>query len=448
MNKTIISQLIILLIISFNNAFGLYSKNKDQTLEQLNLFGEVFERIKHNYVEEVTDQNLIEAALNGMLTSLDPHSGYLDETSFDQIQIHTKGEFGGLGIEVTMEGGLIKIISPIDDTPAAKAGVQSGDYIIGINEQPVMGMSLDEAVKQMRGKAGTTIHLTLLRENSNEPIELDLIREVIKIKVVKANYQDNIAYIRITQFSEQTLINVRQEIENLKNQNKIFNGLILDLRNNPGGLLEQAIEVTDLFLDQGEIVSTKGKNNTNIQRRNATKGDIIKGIPMVILINGGSASASEIVAGALQDHKRAIIIGTKSFGKGSVQSIIPLSANNAIRLTTARYYTPSGRSIQAEGINPDIIVEPVKINLNTENKINKKIFAESSLKNHLKNEKEPSNNQISLSESKKQLIIKDQQIQNKNKSQSLDLENDFQLVRAIDLLKGLNIIWQNKIILN
>jgi carboxyl-terminal processing protease len=335
--------------------------NTSDTYEQLRLFGDVFEKVRADYVEEVTDAELIESAINGMLTSLDPHSSYLNPESFDEMQVQTRGEFGGLGIEVTMENGVVKVVSPIDDTPAARAGLQPGDFIIQINGKPVLGLTLSEAVDLMRGPVDSEITLTVQR-GEQDPFDITLKRAVIKIQSVRARLEGDIAYLRITSFSEQAATGLESAYKKLSEQaNGKLAGVVLDLRNNPGGLLDQAVAVSDAFLDKGEIVSTRGRKPDDSQRFNARPGDIAKGLPMVVLINGGSASASEIVAGALQDHHRAIVLGTKSFGKGSVQTIIPVPQQGAIRLTTARYFTPSGRSIQATGIEPDIVAEQARI---------------------------------------------------------------------------------------
>ncbi|HVZ02056.1 MAG TPA: S41 family peptidase [Dongiaceae bacterium] len=332
------------------------------TYEQLNLFGEVFERIRASYVEPVKDDQLIESAINGMLSGLDPHSSYMNAKDYADMQIQTKGEFGGLGIEVTMQDGLIKVVSPMDDTPAAKAGIQPGDLISHIDGDPVLGLTLNQAVDKMRGEIGSSITLTVIRGNQ-DPFDVTMKRAVITLKSVRWEMEpNNIGYVRITSFSEQTDSGLKDALKGIKAAAKgNLTGVVLDLRNNPGGLLDQAIAVSDDFLDKGEIVSTRGRNPDDGQRWNAEAGDLLDGKPLIVLINGGSASASEIVSGALQDHHRAILMGTKSFGKGSVQSIIPIPNHGAIRLTTARYYTPSGRSIQAKGIDPDIQVEPAKI---------------------------------------------------------------------------------------
>jgi carboxyl-terminal processing protease len=332
-----------------------------ETYELLDLFGDVFERVRSDYVEETTDEQLIEAAVNGMLTALDPHSGYMNSKRFDEMKVQTQGQFGGLGLEVTMDGGIVKVISPIDDTPAYAAGIQPGDLITHIDGAQVLGMQLPEAVEKMRGAVGSSVRLTL-RRGAEEPFEVTLTRAIIKIKSVRSRLDGKVGIVRISSFSEQTEAGVADAVDKLKAEAKgPLQGLVLDLRNNPGGLLSQAVAVSDAFLERGEIVSTRSRKPEDSQRYNARTGDIAGGVPIVVLINGGSASAAEIVAGALQDQHRAIVLGTKSFGKGSVQTIIPLTGHGAMRLTTARYYTPSGRSIQAVGIEPDIVVEPARI---------------------------------------------------------------------------------------
>jgi carboxyl-terminal processing protease len=330
-----------------------------ETYRLLNLFGDVYERVRAEYVEPINDRDAVENAINGMLTGLDPHSSYLNQRSYRDMQVQTRGEFGGLGIEVTQENGYIKVISPIDETPAARAGVKAGDQNTHLNGNSVQGLTLQEAVEQMRGERGTAIKITIRREGADRPIELSLTREVIRPQVVRFRMEGNdIGYIRLTSFNEQTETGLKRALTTLRQQAGPggLKGLVLDLRNNPGGLLDQAVQVSDDFLDQGEIVSTRARRPEDAQRWNAKAGDIAQGIPMVVLINGGSASASEIVAGALQDHRRAIVLGVKSFGKGSVQTVMPIPGQGAIRLTTARYYTPSGRSIQGTGIEPDIEV--------------------------------------------------------------------------------------------
>lgn len=330
------------------------------TYQHLDLFGNIFERVRSAYVDEVDEAALIESAINGMLASLDPHSSYLAPEGFEDMRVQTRGEFGGLGIEVTMEEGLVRVVAPIDETPAAKAGVQAGDLITHIDGEGVLGLTLADAVDRMRGRVGTDIVITIARQGRDEPLVLTLTREIIKIRAVRGRVEGDVGVIRITTFNEQTFDNLTATIDEIKAElGGIENvkGFVLDLRNNPGGLLNQAIAVTDAFLDRGEIVSTRGRNGRDSERHNAQPGDLTNGKPIVVLINEGSASASEIVAGALQDHRRAVVVGAKSFGKGSVQTIMPLSGQGAIRLTTARYYTPSGRSIQALGIEPDILVQ-------------------------------------------------------------------------------------------
>ncbi len=333
-----------------------------ETYEQLNLFGDVFERVRNDHVVESKDNELVEAAINGMLASLDPHSSFMNADAYRDMQVQTRGEFGGLGIEVTMENGVVKVVTPIDDTPAAKAGIQSGDYITHLDGKQVMGMNLKQAVDLMRGPVNTPIKLSIVREGTAEPFDVVLKRAVITVQSVRARREKDVAYIRITAFNEHTNDGVVENLEKLKKEiGANFQGVVLDLRNNPGGLLDQAIAVSDTFLERGEIVSTRGRHADDIQRFSATKGDLTGGKPVIVIINGGSASASEIVAGALQDHRRGIVLGTTSFGKGSVQTIIPLAGKGALRMTTARYFTPSGRSIQATGIEPDIKVEQSKL---------------------------------------------------------------------------------------
>jgi carboxyl-terminal processing protease len=356
------------------------------TYRNLNLFGDVFEKIRSDYVERPDEQKLVESAINGMLTSLDPHSSYMDPKSYRDMQVQTRGEFGGLGIEVTQEEGFVKVVTPIDDTPASRAGIMAGDLISAIDDEAVQGLTLNQAVDKMRGPVNTSVKLTVLRGAQKEPREVKLTRAVIQIKSVRSRQEgEDIGYIRITQFSEQTFDGVKQALQKFQQDmpGDKLKGYVLDLRNNPGGLLDQSVSVSNAFLDKGEIVSTRGRNADETQRYNARPGDISKGKPVIVLINGGSASASEIVAGALQDHKRATILGTRSFGKGSVQTIIPLGQNNgALRLTTARYYTPSGRSIQAKGIDPDIqILQDVPDELKGKDETK----GEASLKGHLKN---------------------------------------------------------------
>ena len=332
------------------------SDDQEETYRQLTLFGDVFERVRSDYVEEVTDQDLVEAAINGMLTSLDPHSGYLPDDNFKKMQVQTTGRFGGLGIEVTMESGFVKVVSPIDDTPAAKAGLQPEDLIVTVDDVSLVGLTLAEAVEKLRGPVGSEIRIMVQRAQ-DEPFEVSIIRDEIKIKSVRSRLYDTIGYVRITTFSEQTTPGLMNAVDDLYAETDgNLSGIVLDLRNNPGGLLNEAIKVSDAFLEEGEIVSTRGRDDSDIQHAYARPGDITRGLPIVVLINSGSASASEIVAGALKDHRRAILMGTRSFGKGSVQTIVPLPGHGAMRLTTARYFTPSGVSIQARGIEPDIEV--------------------------------------------------------------------------------------------
>jgi carboxyl-terminal processing protease len=355
------------------------------TYRQLNLFGDVFERVRADYVEKPDDSKLIETAINGMLAGLDPHSSYMDAKSFRDMQVQTRGEFGGLGIEVTMEDGLIKVVAPIDETPAAKAGILANDIITKLDDEQVQGLTLNQAVEKMRGPVNTKIRLTIVRKGQDKPVEVSITRDVIRVRSVRSHIEgEDVGYIRLTVFNEQTTEGMKKAIADIKAkvaENKL-KGYILDLRNNPGGLLDQAISVSDSFLQKGEIVSTRGRNAEETQRFNARPGDLTSGKPLIVLVNGGSASASEIVAGALQDHRRATVLGTRSFGKGSVQTIIPLgSGNGALRLTTARYYTPSGRSIQAKGITPDIEVlqdVPDELKAKTDTK------GEASLRGHLK----------------------------------------------------------------
>ena len=430
---------------AFLLAFGLPAASQNNTnsdtYDQLRLFGDVFEKVRADYVEEVTDQQLVENAINGMLSALDPHSSYMNAKSFDEMQVQTRGEFGGLGIEVTMENGLVKVVSPIDDTPAARAGIQPGDFIIELDGQPVMGLSLSEAVDKMRGPVDSDIKLTIQR-GDKEPFDVTLTRAVVKIQSVRSHLEGtDIAYLRITSFSEQTDTGLEAQFKKLKDQagGKLA-GIVLDLRNNPGGLLDQAVAVSDDFLDKGEIVSTRGRHAEDAQRYNARPGDIADGLPMVVLINGGSASASEIVAGALQDHHRAIMLGTKSFGKGSVQTIIPVPGHGAIRLTTARYFTPSGRSIQALGIDPDIVAEQAKVEVLAQ----QKRIGEADLRGALQNpdqaqkpaqqQPEDSNGTGGGSTNTNPPGASTDQTAGAAKPAA---EQDYQLSRAVDLLHGI-----------
>ncbi len=375
---------------TFLNVTRTYSATSENSelYRQLDLFGDVMERVRSDYVEKPDDSMLIESAINGMLSSLDPHSSYLSPKNYRDMQVQTRGEFGGLGIEVTMENGVVKVVSPIDDTPAAKAGLLANDLITHLDNEQIVGLTLEQAVEKMRGPVNTPITLTIVRKGVEDPFDVKVVRDIIRINAVKAHDEKDVAYIKVTTFNEQTHTNLIKAIEEAKKSiGKDLKGYIIDLRNNPGGLLDQAISVSDDFLDRGAVVLTKGRNNEETQRAQAHPGDATDGKKVVVLINGGSASASEIVAGALQDHKRATIIGTRSFGKGSVQTIIPLGANNgAIRLTTARYYTPSNRSIQAKGIDPDIVIEQeLPDELKKKAAAAEKSRGEASLRGHLKN---------------------------------------------------------------
>lgn len=390
------------------------TNKNDETFRLLNLFGDVFERVRADYVEELTDEELIEAAIAGMLSSLDPHSSYLNAKNFQDMQVQTRGRFGGLGIEVTMENGLVKVVSPIDDTPAFRAGIEAGDLITHLDEEPVLGLTLSQAVDKMRGKIGTDIKVRVRRDGVDD-FDVTLTRAVIKIRSVRSHMEGKIGYLRITSFSATATDGVKRAIEKFKKEvGNDLQGVIVDLRNNPGGLLDQAVGVSDVFLEKGEIVSTRSKKPEETSRYNARNGDLTDGLPLVVLINGGSASASEIVAGALQDHNRAVILGTKSFGKGSVQTIIPLSQQGAMRLTTARYYTPSGRSIQAVGIEPDILVEPAKIESLARPDSTREADLRGALENGNAKEEEA-----------------------KKKTEPADAKpRDYQLDRALDLIRG------------
>jgi carboxyl-terminal processing protease len=394
--------------------------NSSETYRLLNLFGEIFERVRTDYVEGTEDRKLIEDAINGMLTSLDPHSSYMPPKSFRDMQVQTRGEFGGLGIEVTMENGFVKVVSPIDETPAARAGLRPGDFVTHIDNEPVLGLTLQEAVEKMRGPVNSNIKL-MIRRGGGDPFEVTLTRAVIRVQSVRSRVEGELGYVRITSFTEQTESGLKNAIDRIRQQsgNKL-KGLVLDMRNNPGGLLDQAIAVSDAFLDKGEIVSTRGRRNDEAQRFNAKPGDLLNGLPIVVLINGGSASASEIVAGALQDHRRAILLGTRSFGKGSVQTIIPMGNQGAIRLTTARYFTPSGRSIQAQGIDPDIVVEPARL----EKVDQPRARRESDLRGALRNDQQQGQGQ-------------QQPGQGGEQPAAAEGTEDYQLQRAFDLLRGL-----------
>ena len=398
------------------------SAANSEIYRQLDLFGEVLERVRSDYVEKPEDAKLIEAAINGMLTALDPHSSYLNPKHFRDMQVQTRGEFGGLGIEVTMENGVVKVVSAIEDTPASKAGLLSGDLITALDKKPIQGLTLEEAVEKMRGPVNAPITLTIERKGVDNPFDVAVTRDVIHIKPVKYNAEDDVGYVHITSFSEQTTADLEKAVDDLKKKiGPKLKGYIIDLRNNPGGLLDQAISVSDAFLDQGAIVLTKGRNIEETQRSNARPGDIAEGKKIVVLINGGSASASEIVAGALQDHHRATIVGTRSFGKGSVQTIIPLGSNGALRLTTARYYTPSGRSIQAKGIEPEVVVEeelPDELKKTAANSV-----GEVNLRGHLKGEDESEDNSTQEEGGSSSYVPPEE-------------DKDTQLQYALDLLRG------------
>ncbi|MBX2856292.1 MAG: S41 family peptidase [Rhodobacteraceae bacterium] len=407
--------------------FGLAIAQDDAEYRSLELFGDIFERVRSAYVEEVNEEELIENAINGMLASLDPHSSYLAPKNYQEMQEQTKGEFGGLGIEVTMENGFVKVVAPIDDTPAARAGLKNDDFITHLDGEAVLGLTLSEAVDKMRGKIGTDIILTISREGADEPFDVTITRDKIVINPVRSRVEGDIGYLRVTTFNQQTTENLETEIDRLNEEigEDKLRGFVLDLRNNPGGLLTQAIGVSDAFLDKGEIVSTRGRDSRNAERHSATTGDLTKGLPIVVLINGGSASASEIVAGALQDHRRGIVVGTKSFGKGSVQTIMPLANRaGAIRLTTSRYYTPSGRSIQALGIEPDVVVEQLEVEAP---ETSDRQRSESSLRGALSNDTSGDEAQT------------EEEVEKETQDARRKLrEEDYQLSYALDLLSGLS----------
>ena len=408
------------------------ASQEDNVYEQLDLFGDIFERIRSQYVEDVDTSELIEAAIDGMLTSLDPHSSYLSPDDAVAMRVQTRGEFGGLGIEVTQEEGFVKVVSPMDDTPADEAGMLAGDFITHVDGESLLGLTLDDAVGKMRGPVGAEIIITVVREGEKEPFDVSIIRDTIELQAVRARTQGDTVVLRVTTFNDKTTPNLTEklaeEVAALGGMENV-NGFVIDLRNNPGGLLTQAIRVSDAFLEEGEIVSTRGRNPAEGDRFNATPGDLAQGKPVVVLINGGSASASEIVAGALQDHRRAIVIGTKSFGKGSVQTIMPLRGEGAMRLTTARYYTPSGRSIQALGVSPDIVVEQPrrKPDADEQEEPARKGRTEADLRGSLNND--------SLSEDEIRQIEEDRE---KAEASAELREEDYQLAYAIDILKGLS----------
>jgi carboxyl-terminal processing protease len=391
-------------------------------LKDLRLFADIFNNIRTSYVESVDDKTLLQNAIRGMLSGLDPHSAYLDAKVFEELQINTSGEFGGLGIEVQMDNGFVRVVTPIDDTPASRAGLKAGDLIMKLDDQPVKGMSLDDAIKIMRGAPGSDIILTVLREGQEKPLEFTLTRDVIKVTSVRKRWlEDGYGYVRISQFQVQTGEDLNEAIQKLQEENKDLKGLVLDLRNNPGGVLQAAVDVVDTFLTNGLVVYTEGRISTAKSQFHATPDDQINGAPIVVLINGGSASASEIVAGALQDHRRAIIMGTQSFGKGSVQTVIPVDAENGIKLTTARYFTPNGRSIQAQGIEPDILVERAKV----ETIKPRTQYKEADLAGHLSNTNDG------------------ESTEDKNVQEDRLAEKDYQLSEALNVLKGYNILSAN-----
>ncbi|RLL72493.1 S41 family peptidase [Paenirhodobacter hankyongi] len=408
--------------------------------EQLDLFGDIFERIRADYVEPVDDKKLIEAAINGMLSSLDPHSSYLPPDDYADMKVQTRGSFGGLGIEVTQEDGFVKVVSPMDGTPAAEAGIQSGDYITHVDGESLMGLTLDQAVDKMRGPVGSEITITVARQGQQDPFDVTMTRDTIKLTAVKGRLEGKTVVLRITTFNDQTFPNLQESLKKAVDEaggmDKV-DGIVIDLRNNPGGLLTQAISVSDAFLDKGEIVSTRGRKPEDSERWNATAGDLAQGKPIVVLINGGSASASEIVTGALQDHHRAIVVGTKSFGKGSVQTVMPIRSEGAMRLTTARYYTPSGRSIQALGIQPDIVVPqpdaaPAAEDQTSEDKPEAKTRSEADLQGILTND--------SMTEDEKKQA--EEERAKAEEAAKLRLQ-DFQLAYAIDIIKGMKVMAQD-----
>ena len=424
LRKLVLGAAVALLMVPTARAAGEGETDAD-TYRLLNLLGDVFERVRADYVEETTDQELIEAAITGMLTSLDPHSSYLNAKNYREMQVQTRGEFGGLGIEVTMEGGLVKVVSPIDDTPAFRAGLEPNDLISHLDGEAVLGLTLAQAVERMRGRVGTDIRLTVRREG-REPFDVTITRAIIKIRSVRSRLEGKVGYVRITSFNEQADKGLKAALKKISEEvDGELLGIVLDLRNNPGGLLDQAVAVSDAFLDKGEIVSTRSRKPEDTQRFNARPGDLAAGLPIVVLVNGGSASASEIVAGALQDHGRAIVLGTKSFGKGSVQTIVPLSGHGAMRLTTARYYTPSGRSIQGTGIEPDIEVTQARI----EAVNGPKRRREADLRGSLDQGEGATENDAENRDGG----------EGGGASSNAPERQDYQLVRALDLVRGLSL---------
>ncbi len=425
-------------MLSADPAMAADAKEKEaDTYRLLNLFGDVFERVRSDYVEEPSEEEMIESAISGMLSRLDPHSSYLNAKSFKEMQVNTRGEFGGLGIQVSMDRGFVKVISPIDDTPAYRAGVEAGDLITHLDGEAVQGLTLSEAVDKMRGKVGSDIRLTIAREG-REPFDVTITRAIIKITSVRSRAEDKVGYVRITSFNEQTDTGLKKAVKKLREEiGDGFQGLVLDLRNNPGGLLDQAIAVSDAFMERGEIVSTRSRQPEDTQRYNAREGDLIDGLPLVVLLNGGSASASEIVAGALQDHKRAVILGTKSFGKGSVQTIMPIPGHGALRMTTARYYTPSGRSIQAKGIDPDIVANQAKLEV-----VNGPLRRrEADLRGALDKTKTDDDDKAKKDDDATAKPDGDETPETGDEaSAEPDSREDYQLSRALDLIRGLAIL--------
>ena len=414
--------------------------DSSDTYRQLDLLMDVFERIRAEYVEEVEDREVIEAAINGMLSALDPHSSYLGPDNFRQMQVQTDGEYGGLGLEVSMENGVIRVISPIDETPAARAGIQGGDYITHIDGEQVMGQTLSEAVEKMRGPVNTPVTVTIVREGVEQPFDVDIVRASVQVRSVRHRIErDTIGYLRITTFNKQTSKGLRDALETLEEElDPNVQGLVLDLRNNPGGLLDQAISVSDMFLDKGEIVSTRGRRAKDSQRWHATAGDLVDGAPIIVLVNAYSASASEIVAGALQDHRRAIILGVPTFGKGTVQTIIPLGTDSAMRLTTARYYTPAGRSIQELGIEPDIEVDQLQVQATADNPA---VRRERDLRGHIRNENGLSDRPEEQDEGGE---TDEAPAEQEVIAQDGDTPLDYQLNYALDLLEGISLVAQRQ----
>ncbi len=443
LNKPLLSGILLGSVIGFSvtssmNAFAL-KPTQSLPLTELKKFSEVYARIKKDYVEEVDDKKLITDAISGMLTGLDPHSAYLDEDAFTELRVGTSGEFGGLGIEVGMENNFIKVIAPIDDTPAKKAGLKAGDLIIRLNDKSVKGMSINDAVKVMRGKPGEPLDLLIVRDGKDKPFKVTIVRAVIKVKSVKQRLLgDGYGYLRIASFQSNTTNSVKEALAKLKDENKAsLKGLVLDLRNNPGGVLTGAVGVSDIFLSKGNIVYTEGRVADALMRYDATPDDLIDGAPLVVLINQGSASASEIVSGALQDHKRALIVGEKSFGKGSVQTVLPLDEKTAVKLTTARYFTPSGRSIQAKGIEPDIKIESLEFKKSDTEKDKVSALSEADLKGHISNPDETTDKNTDADKKKSTKTEKSKTNADKKDSKSL-AEKDYPLYEALNILKSMS----------